>query len=109
LLLACVKSEADVINRPFLTLEDPIRKSLLAMDNGCLRNGTANKNVFWHIDAADSFDEQLNALGKSTRGTLRNKLNRFRGDVVEAFSESIRSWRSSVASEDLMTFSRVFG
>ncbi|MDG2030003.1 MAG: GNAT family N-acetyltransferase [Phycisphaerales bacterium] len=107
LLLALLSSmdagEADVVDLPFLPLEDPIRKSLLAMDNGRFRNGTANKNVHWHTDVADSFDEQLKTLGKSTRGTLRNNLNRFRRDFEDRFE--IRLYDSNSDLDEMMDLS----
>jgi hypothetical protein len=107
LLLALLASmdagEADVVDLPFLPLEDPIRKSLLAMDNARFQDGTALKNVHWHTDVADSFDEQLKMLGKSTRSTLRNNLNRFRREFEGRFE--IRHYDSNSDLDELMDFS----
>jgi hypothetical protein len=95
--------EADVVDLPFLPLEHPIRKSLLAMDSGRFKKASATTNVHWHTDVADSFDEQLKALGKSTRGTLRNNLNRFQREFEGRFE--IRSYDSNSNLDELMDLS----
>lgn len=69
--------EAEVVELPLMPLDDPIRLALLDHDDPRFSKATPTNVAHWHIDIAPSFDEQLLSLGKSTRGTLRNNLNKF--------------------------------
>lgn len=77
LLQSMDAGQADVLELPFLPIDSPIRQALLDSDQPRYRTATVAGRARWHIDIADSFDEQLRLLGRSSRGTLRNNLNRF--------------------------------
>ena len=68
---------ADVIECPYLPDDSAMHLELLET---CPRyaDGMTKNNVHWNIEIAPTYDEQLQGLGKSTRGTLRNNLNRFK-------------------------------
>jgi len=67
---------ADVLECPFMPIGSDHHARLLA---DCPRFGdaTAFRNAHWFLDLESTFEKQLQNLGRSTRGTLRNNLNRF--------------------------------
>ena len=109
LLAALMKTmddgEADVVDLPFMPMEHPVRAALLAMPDRRFQSATANENAHWHIDVETGFDEQLKLLGRSTRGTLRNNLNRFQRDFKDRME--IRTYDSSSDLDELMTLSEI--
>ena len=97
--------EADVVDLPFMPIDHPVRVALMAMPDKRFSSATTNENAHWHIDVKDNFDEQLKLLGKSTRGTLRNNLNKFQREFKERFE--IRSYDSNSDLDELMKFSEL--
>jgi hypothetical protein len=71
------KQNVDVLELPYMDLDHPIQIALSQADITRFDRATKNEKEHWRMLIEDDFDKQMLQLGKSTRSTLRNNLNKF--------------------------------
>lgn len=71
---------------PILDENNPIREALLNSNDYRFKEAMIDKSVRWTLQIEPDFDAQLKRLGRSTRSTVRNNLNRFNRTFENRFS-----------------------
>ena len=76
---------ATLIELPIMDETDPVRGALLRSGNNRFQRAMVGRNVRLILQIEDDFDTQLKKLGRSTRSTVRNNLNRFNREFKDRF------------------------
>jgi len=76
--LDAIKHEkVDVLELPNMGKDDPVLRALEKTDLKAFHSGHRHSEEHWTMEIAEDFDQQMLLLGRSTRSTTRNTLNKF--------------------------------
>ena len=76
---------ASILELPVMDSDDPVREALLQAGNPRFDRATTSESVRWTLEIENDFETQLKQLGRSTRGKIRNQLNRFNREFENRF------------------------
>ena len=84
--------EAELVNRtaqmlelPTMDVDDPVHQALHESPTPRYRQAMQKDGVRWSLPVPDDFEIYLKSLGRSTRSTARNNINRFKREFEERF------------------------
>ena len=76
---------ADILELPVSDVDDPVSRALNDSPTTRYRTALHSDGVRWSLPIPRDFDTYLKSLGRSTRSTVRNNINRFRREFEGRF------------------------